>query len=112
MHKEESTGQGYTGDNVLTRAQHYGYPQRSMAEVITHRTEPAAAVADSIDSAYHLFPLLRTDLVALGYGDAHLGPITVQVMYPSYRDKANRRTPPPPAANHLSRPTAFNGNHQ
>jgi len=110
IHKEEATAQGYTGDNVLTRAQHFGYPQRSMAEVITHRTEPAAAVADWIDSVYHRFPLLRTDLVELGYGDAYLGPMTVQVMDLSYREKASGRIILYPAANQVSVPTAFNGN--
>ena len=110
IHKEESIGQGYTGDNVLSRAQHFGYPQRSMAEVITHRTEPAGAVADWIDSVYHRFPLLRADLVELGYGDAYLGPMTVQVMDTSYREKATGRIILYPAANQVSVPIAFNGN--
>ena len=110
IHKEESTGQGYTGDNVLSRAQHFGYPQRSMAEVITHRTEPAGAVTDWIDSVYHRFPLLRADLVELGYGDAYLGPMTVQVMDMSYRERATGRIIVYPAANQVSVPVAFNGN--
>ena len=110
IHKEESTGQGYTGDNVLTRAQHFGYPQRSMAEVITHRSEPAGAVTDWIDSVYHRFPLLRADLVELGYGDAYLGPLSVQVMDMSYREKATGRIILYPSANQVSVPVAFNGN--
>ncbi len=110
IHKEESSGQGYTGDNVLSRAQHFGYPQRSMAEVITHRSEPAGAVADWIDSVYHRFPLLRADLVELGYGDAYLGPMTVQVMDMSYRERATGRVIVYPAANQVSVPIAFNGN--
>jgi len=110
IHKEEASGQGFTGDNVLSRAQHFGYPQRSMAEVITHRTEPAGAVADWIDSVYHRFPLLRADLVELGYGDAYLGPMTVQVMDMSYRERATGRVIVYPAANQVSVPTAFNGN--
>jgi Tfp pilus assembly protein PilF len=110
IHKEEAAGQGYIGDNVLTRAQHYGYPQRSMAEVITHRTEPVAAVADWIDSVYHRFPLLRADLVELGYGDAYLGPLTVQVMDLSYRERATGKIILYPAPNQGSVPVAFNGN--
>jgi uncharacterized protein YkwD/Tfp pilus assembly protein PilF len=110
IHKEEASGQGYTGDNVLTRAQHFGYPQRSMAEVITHRSEPSAAVSDWIDSVYHRFPLLRTDLVELGFGDAYLGPLTVQVMDLSYREKASGRIILYPAPNQTSVPPAFNGN--
>ncbi|HEV2013609.1 MAG TPA: CAP domain-containing protein [Candidatus Dormibacteraeota bacterium] len=110
IHKEESTGQGYTGDNVLTRAQHFGYPQRSMAEVITHRADPANAVTDWIDSVFHRIPLLRADLLELGYGDAYLGPMTVQVMDTSYRETATGRVILYPAPNQVSVPTAFNGN--
>ena len=110
IHQEVSSGQGYTGDNVLTRAQHFGYPQRSMAEVITHRSDPAGAVADWIDSVYHRIPLLRTDLVELGYGDAYLGPLTVQVMDLSYREAATGRVILYPAPNQVNVPPAFNGN--
>jgi tetratricopeptide (TPR) repeat protein len=110
IHQEVSTGQGYTGDNVLTRAQHFGYPQRSMAEVITHRSDPAGAVADWIDSVYHRIPLLRADLLELGYGDAYLGPLTVQVMDLAYRETATGRVILYPAPNQVGVPAAFNGN--
>jgi uncharacterized protein YkwD len=110
IHKEESTGQGYVGDNVLTRAQHFGYPSRSMAEVITHRSDPAGAVSDWIDSVYHRFPLLRADLLELGYGDAYLGPMTAQVMDTAYRESSTGRVIFYPAANQTNVPTAFNGN--
>jgi len=110
IHKEDANGQGFVGDNVLTRAQHFGYPQRSMAEVITHRADPADAVSDWIDSVYHRFPLLRADLLELGYGDAYLGPMTVQVMDLSYRETASGRVILYPADNQVNVPAAFNGN--
>ena len=110
IHKEQSDGQGYVGDNVLTRAQHFGYPTRSMAEVITHRQDPAAAVTDWIDSVYHRFPILRSDLLELGYGDAYLGPLTVQVMDMSYRETSKGQVILYPAPNQVDVPTAFNGN--
>jgi uncharacterized protein YkwD len=110
IHKEESGGQGYIGDNVLARAQHYGYPQRSMAEVITHRADPAASVTDWIDSVYHRIPILRADLMELGFGDAYLGPMTVQVMDMSYREVSTGRVILYPAANQVNVPLAFNGN--
>jgi tetratricopeptide (TPR) repeat protein len=110
IHKEESGGQGYIGDNVLARAQHYGYPQRSMAEVITHRADPAASVSDWIDSVYHRIPILRADLMELGFGDAYLGPMTVQVMDMSYREVSTGRVILYPAANQVNVPLAFNGN--
>src|SRR5207244_11635273 len=96
--------------NVLTRAQHFGYPQRSMAEVITHRSEPAGAVGDWIDSVYHRIPLLRADLVEVGYGDAYLRPLTVQVMDMSYREVASGRIILYRAPNQTSVPIALNGN--
>ena len=110
IHKEESTGQGYIGDNVLARAQHYGYPQRSMAEVITHRSDAPGAVNDWIDSVYHRIPLLRADLLELGFGDAYLGPLSVQVMDMSYRESGSGRVILFPAANQVNVPVAFLGN--
>jgi tetratricopeptide (TPR) repeat protein len=110
IHKEDSSGLGYTGDNVLARAQHFGYPQRSMAEVITHRGDPAGAVTDWIDSVYHRIPILRADLLELGYGDAYLGPMTVQVMDMSYRETTTGRVILYPAPSQVNIPTAFNGN--
>ncbi|HVH65222.1 MAG TPA: CAP domain-containing protein [Candidatus Acidoferrum sp.] len=110
IHKEDASGLGYTGDNVLSRAQHFGYPQRSMAEVITHRTDPSSAISDWIDSVYHRIPLLRADLLELGYGDAYLGPITVQVMDMAYRETTTGRVILYPAANQVNVPVAFNGN--
>lgn len=110
IHKEQADGQGYVGDNVLTRAQHFGYPTRSMAEVITHRSDPAGAVSDWIDSVYHRFPILRADLLELGYGDAYLGPLTVQVMDMSYRETSGSQVILYPAPNQVGVPTAFNGN--
>ena len=110
IHKETSSGQGYTGENVLARARHFGYPQRSMAEVITHRNDPAGAVSDWIDSVYHRIPLLRADLIELGYGDAYLGPMTVQVMDMAYHETSTGRVILYPAPNQVNVPVAFNGN--
>ena len=110
IHLEQSSGQGYVGDNVLSRAQHFGYPTRSMAEVITHRLDPAGAVSDWIDSVFHRIPLMRADLLELGYGDAYLGPMTVQVMDLAYRESTSARIIVYPADNQVNVPTAFNGN--
>src|SRR5436189_930504 len=81
-----------------------------MAEVITHRADPAAAVTDWIDSVYHRIPLLRVDLLELGYGDAYLGPMTVQVMDMAYREQATGRVILYPAPDQVNVPIAFNGN--
>ena len=110
IHRETKSGLGYTGDNVLSRAEHFGYPIVSMAEVITHRSDPNGAVSDWIDSVYHRIPLLRTDLRELGYGDAYLGPLTVQVMDMSYRETTTGRVILYPAPDQTGVPVAFAGN--
>ncbi len=110
IHRETKGSLGYTGDNVLARAEHFGYPIVSMAEVITHRSDPVGAVSDWIDSVYHRIPLLRTDLRELGYGDAYLGPLTVQVMDMSYREATTGRIILYPAADQTGVPVAFYGN--
>ena len=46
----------------------------------------------------------------LGFGDAYLGPMTVQVMDMSYREVSTGRVILYPAANQVNVPLAFNGN--
>lgn len=112
IHKETREGQGYTGDNVLSRAQHFGYPVRPMAEDITHRAGPEAAVQDWIDSVFHRIPILRADLLEIGFGDAGLGPLSVQVLDMGFRpDAANTGQPILyPAPDQADVPPAFAGN--
>jgi uncharacterized protein YkwD len=110
IHLEVSSGLGYTGQNVLTRAEHFGYNAQAMAEVITHEQDPRSAVDDWINSVFHRIPLLRDDLVELGYGDAYLGPLTVQVMDLSYRERTTGRIIVYPASGQTDVPTAFYGN--
>ena len=54
--------------------------------------------------------MLRADLLELGYGDAYLGPMTVQVMDLAYRERTTGRVILYPAPNQVSVPIAFNGN--
>jgi tetratricopeptide (TPR) repeat protein len=114
IHRETTDGLGYTGDNVLTRAEHFGYPAHSMTEDITHRESPTAAVTDWIDSVFHRIPILRADLLEVGYGDAslNLAPLTVQVLDMSYRPGARNpgRIVLYPAPDQTNVPVAFFGN--
>jgi tetratricopeptide (TPR) repeat protein len=111
IHREVSGNPGYTGNNVLDRARHFGYPDRSMAEVITHRSDPASGVSDWIDSVFHRIPILRADLLELGFGDAYLGPLSIQVMDMAYREQATtNRVVLYPAPNQTGVPSAFSGN--
>ena len=98
------------GDNQLARAEHFGYAPHSMGEVITHRDDPQGAVTDWIDSVYHRLPLMRADLVELGYGDAYLDAQRIQVMDVSFRERSTGRIVVYPAADQSGVPVAFNGN--
>jgi tetratricopeptide (TPR) repeat protein len=110
IHKESSGTPGFTGVNVLNRAEHAGYAAHSMAEVITHRQDATAAVTDWIDSVFHRIPLLRADMLELGYGDAYLGPLSIQVMDLSYRERTTGRIVLYPAPDQNDVPPAFFGN--
>lgn len=113
IHTEQSSGQGYVGADVLSRAQHFGYPTgsiASMAEVITHQANPGDGVTDWIDSVYHRIPLLRGDLLEVGFGDAYLGPMSVQVMDMSFKQTSSSQIILYPAPNQPDVPAAFNGN--
>jgi len=111
IHRENRDGQGFTGETVLNRAQHFGYPTHSMAEDITHRGLADAAVRDWINSVFHRIPILRADLLEVGYGDIRVGPLDVQVLDMAFRDSGS-----PgmvvfyPAANQQDVPPAFLGN--
>jgi uncharacterized protein YkwD len=87
IHKEVSGSPGYTGYSMRDRATSFGFPLGSMAEDITHRGEPAGAVADWIDSVFHRFPIMRADLDAIGFGAATGGGLPIEVMDMSYRDE-------------------------
>ncbi|HYM49124.1 MAG TPA: CAP domain-containing protein [Candidatus Limnocylindrales bacterium] len=110
IHNEVKGDLGYTGDNQLARAEHFGYAPHSMGEVITHRDDPQAAVSDWIDSVYHRLPLLRADVLELGYGDAYLDSMKIQVMDLSFRERSTGRIIVYPAADQQDVPVAFNGN--
>ena len=110
IHNEVKGDLGYSGDNQLARAEHFGYAPHSMGEVITHRDDPQGAVTDWIDSVYHRLPLMRADLVELGYGDAYLDAQRIQVMDVSFRERSTGRIVVYPAADQPGVPVAFNGN--
>jgi cytochrome c-type biogenesis protein CcmH/NrfG len=81
IHRETFGFPGFSGVLPLDRDRTFGYFRGGgVGEDITHRGAPVAAVADWVNSVYHRFPILRPDLVAIGYGDAVIGPITMEDM--------------------------------
>lgn len=74
IHQETAGLPGYSGQFPWTRAVHFGYPNQRIGEDIDHRGDPVKAVDEWVDSVFHRFAILRPDLVAIGYGEARLGP--------------------------------------
>ena len=94
------------------RSSHFGLPQSSMAEDITHRGEPAASIRDWVDSVYHRFPLMIPNLETIGFGEAVGGGLPIDVLDMSYRNEPGdpKQVVAYPADNQADVPTGFFGN--
>ncbi|HEV1997733.1 MAG TPA: Ig-like domain-containing protein, partial [Candidatus Dormibacteraeota bacterium] len=112
IHREVPGTPGYTGVTMRDRSTRFGYPQASMAEDITHRGDPAAAIKDWVDSVYHRFPLMIPTLDAIGFGEATGGGLPIEVLDMGYRNEAGdaRQTVAYPASGQTDVPAAFLGN--
>ena len=80
IHQETPGLPGFSGTGPGQRAVAWGYSTERTAEDITHRGTPTAGVSDWVNSVFHRFPILRPDLVAIGYGQAEVGSINIQDM--------------------------------
>jgi cytochrome c-type biogenesis protein CcmH/NrfG len=110
IHHELPGTPGFTGRNMQNRAVHFGFAQASMAEDITHSPGgPTGAISDWVDSVYHRFPIMRSDMSGVGFGDAGIGLLTIQVMDMSYSDHVSqeRLMTPYPADGQTDVPEAF-----
>ena len=112
IHREVPGTPGFTGVTMRDRSTRFGYPQASMAEDITHRGDPAAAIKDWVDSVYHRFPLMIPSLDAIGFGEATGGGLPIDVLDMGYRSEAGdpRQVVPYPADGQAAVPAAFLGN--
>jgi tetratricopeptide (TPR) repeat protein len=80
IHHETAGSPGFVGVNSWNRAAALGYPNERIGEDITHHGDPVLAVGDWVNSVYHRFAIVRPDLVAVGFGDAHVGPLVIEDM--------------------------------
>ena len=112
IHREVANTSGFTGVTMRDRSTTFGFPQASMAEDITHRGEPAAAIKDWVDSVYHRFPLMIPTLDAIGFGEAFGGNLPIDVLDMSYRNDIGdpKQVVAYPADGQADVPTSFLGN--
>lgn len=80
IHQETPDTPGYSGTTVLDRANSFGWHDGPVGEDITHRGDPVAAVGDWVNSVYHRFPIMRADLVVIGFADAAFAGLPIEDM--------------------------------
>jgi uncharacterized protein YkwD len=80
IHTEQQNLTGFTGADSTARAQHFGFKGDRTAEVIDHVFSPAASINDWINSVFHRFPILEPETQSMGFGEAHLGLLSIQLI--------------------------------
>jgi uncharacterized protein YkwD len=80
IHQETPGLLGHSGRYPWTRASAFGYSSPHVGEDITHRGDPAGAVADWVNSVFHRFAIMRPDLAAIGYGEGEVGTLQMEDM--------------------------------
>ncbi|MBV8526714.1 MAG: hypothetical protein JOZ75_00205 [Candidatus Dormibacteraeota bacterium] len=107
IHQESQGLPGFSGTGPGQRAIAWGYSTDRTAEDITHRGTPTAGVDDWVNSVFHRFPILRPDLVAIGYGQAEVGSINMQDMEFGYSSPGSAAPVRYPAAAQTKVPDTF-----
>jgi hypothetical protein len=77
---EDSSLPGFVAATALDRARHFGYAGTRGGELIGPVYTPQAAVESWMGSVLHRYPLLDGETVTAGYGEAHVGAVTIAVM--------------------------------
>ena len=107
IHHETPGLPGFSGTDPGQREVAFGYPTERSAEDITHRGSATAAVDDWVNSVFHRFPILRPDLVAIGYAQAEVGTINIQDMEFGYGAAATAEPVRYPAPGQTTVPAVF-----
>lgn len=79
-HSERSGTPGFTGVDILERAQFAGFRGYGVAEVVAHEDAAEEAVWNWLATPYHRTPLISLRSEAAGFGAAAAGPDWNQVM--------------------------------
>jgi tetratricopeptide (TPR) repeat protein len=110
IHTEQQSLAGFTGADPGARARHFGYKGDHTAEVLDHVFTPGASVRDWTNSVFHRFPILEPETQSMGYGEAHVGLLSIQLIdfgvgAPTHADAVVY-----PLDNQKDLPAAFVGN--
>ena len=110
IHNETAAQPGFTGETAIVRAQHFGYGDAHVEEVIDHAYTPDGNVHDWIDAPLHRYPLVSAEARVTGYGEANVGAINVSVMDVGTAAPGSADPVVYPAADQKGVPASFMGN--
>lgn len=106
---EDASLPGFVAAAVLDRDRHFGYAGSRAAELVSNRFTPTGDAEGWLDGVFHRLPLLDRQTIAIGFGQAGLGPLSyaaadVGAAAPTAGDPVMY-----PAANQRGVPPAFTG---
>jgi tetratricopeptide (TPR) repeat protein len=110
IHTEQQNLTGFTGADSTARAQHFGYKGDRTAEVIDHVFGPAASIDDWTNSVFHRFPILEPETQSMGFGEARLGLLSIQLIDFGLAAPSHAAAVVYPLDNQKDVPAAFVGN--
>lgn len=96
IHRETPGLAGFSGADAGTRTEAHGWHSGPVGEDITHRGSPEGGVTDWVNSVYHRFPILRSDLTAIGFGDCGVGSLPMEDMEFGFGGQGGPHHPPTP----------------
>lgn len=110
VHSEDPTLPGAFGADPLARSKHFGFAGARVAEVVSHAFLPSAAVDHWVDAVVKRYPLTDPGTGSVGYGQAQVGALAIQVLDLG-QDQISRLDPVVyPVADQQGVPAAFLGN--
>ena len=107
IHTEDPSLPGFVGAKPLDRDRHFGYSGNRGDEVITHVLTPSSSIADWVDAVFHRYPLLDRETSLIGYGEAHVGFLSIAVMDLGSNQPGVGEAIVYPAAGQVDVPAAF-----
>jgi hypothetical protein len=106
---EDASLPGFVAATAVDRARHFGYAGTLGGELMGPVYTPQAAVQSWTDSVFHRYPLLDGVTVVAGYGEAHVGALTITVMDVGSNAPGTEDPVAYPAANQTGVPPAITG---
>ena len=80
VHEQDSDYDGFTGERFWERLEAADYAGHAFREVIAYQSNPGAAIAHWMETAYHRLPLIHPSARHIGYGERFVDNRRINVM--------------------------------